>query len=103
MSIYASLEGIDNDSPAGAPWLYQGSHILPAETDPRGGEIGLALIPSHITREGRDDQPVDGTPWPWLRMNITNPDGAVIDPAQARFLGDALIAWAGRTDRKSVV
>ena len=61
MSIYASISGIDEDESVGAPWVYQGSHILPAEDDPRGGSIGLALVPSHITRDGRDDQPADGT------------------------------------------
>ena len=47
MSIYATIEGIgDHGDPErlGAPWAYQGSHILPADSDPRGGEIGLALI-----------------------------------------------------------
>lgn len=99
MSIYASIDGIDEDEPVGAPWLYQGSHILPAEDDPRGGEIGLALIPSHITRDGRDDQPADGTPWPWLRLNVDVPGEdptVLLNPAQARYLADRLNKWADR-------
>lgn len=103
MSIYGSLEGIGGDGDPehlGPPWVYLGSHILPAEHDPRDGVIGLAEIPSHITRDGRDDQPEDGTPWPWLRMHITTPGEpcVLINPAQARHLAEALHAWADQAD-----
>lgn len=103
MSIYGSIEGIgDLGDPEhlGPPWVYLGSHILPTEDDPRDGVIGLAEIPSHITRDGRDDQPEDGTPWPWLRMHLTTPGDpcVLIDPAQARHLAEALHAWADQAD-----
>lgn len=102
MSIYASTEGIgseDDDPAIGQPWQYLGSHVLPAETDPRGGAIGLASIPSHITRDGRDDQPDDGTPWPWLRLSLDDAALAlnaavILDPAQARHLAGLLTDWA---------
>ena len=105
MSIYATIPGLgnlpDGDDPTiGQPWRYLGSHILPAEEDPRGGTIGLALIPSHITRDGRDEQPDDGAPWPWLRLSLANcgDDPAVIlNPAQARHLAQRLIDWADTT------
>lgn len=100
MSIYATIEGLGGDGDPddlGAPWFYQGSHVLPADDDPRGGEIGLALIPCHITRDGRDDRPEDGTPWPWLRLSLDT-DGdeptVLINPAQARHLAGQLTAWA---------
>lgn len=99
MSIYASIDGIDEDEFVGAPWVYQGSHILPTDDDPRGGEVSLALIPSHITRDGRDDQPADGTPWPWLRLNLDVPGDdptVLLNPAQARHLADHLNRWADR-------
>lgn len=106
MSIYASTPGIgDHGDPEhlGQPWIYRGSHILPADTDPRGGHIGLAEIPSHITRDGRDDAPEDGRPWPWARLSVVE-DGVVIDivinPAQARHLGEQLTTWADRADGK---
>ncbi|MEU3203544.1 hypothetical protein ABZ702_06605 [Streptomyces cyaneofuscatus] len=101
MSIYASIPGIDTDTPCGPPWAYQGSHILPAEDDPRAGEIGLALIPGHITRDGRDGQPDDATPWPWLRIHITTTGdpAVVINPAQARYLAAQLIDWADEADQ----
>jgi hypothetical protein len=101
MSIYASIPGLDADTPPGPPWTYQGSHILPAEDDPRGGSIGLALIPSHITRDGRDDQPADGTPYPWLRLSIDTEDdhaAVVLNPQQARYLAEQLTAWVDSTE-----
>jgi hypothetical protein len=106
VSIYASIEGIGGDGDPehlGQPWQYDGSHILPVEDGPRGGVIGLALIPSHISRDGRDDQPEDGTPWPWLRLHLVV-DGddpcVLIDPTQARFLASQLATWAARADGK---
>jgi hypothetical protein len=101
MSIYASIPGLDADTPPGPPWVYQGSHILPAEDDPRGGSIGLAMVPSHITRDGRDDQPADGTPWPWLRLSVEQDSGdpaVVINPVQARHLAAQLTDWADSTE-----
>lgn len=100
MSIYATIPGLggDGDDPAvGPPWQYLGSHILPTEEDSRRGAISLALIPSHITRDGRDDQPEDGTPWPWIRLHLADvgDDPAVIlNPAQARHLAQQLTDWA---------
>jgi hypothetical protein len=104
MSIYASIEGVGGDSDPehlGKPWIYRGSHLTPAEDDPRNGVIGLALIPSHITADARDDSPADGPPWPWLRLRLTV-DGddptVLINPAQARFLAEQLATWADRAD-----
>lgn len=110
VSIYASFPGLGNlddgdDPAAGAPWVYQGSHILPDEDHLRGGHIGLALIPSHITRDGRDDQPEGGRPWPWLRLDVF-PDPVIggqdpallLAPAQARHLARLLTAWADQAD-----
>lgn len=105
MSIYGSIEGIgDHGDPEhlGTPWTYQGSHIPPREDHPRTGSIGLALIPSHITADGRDDQPSDGPPWPWLRLSLqdvpSDDPTVLIDPAQARFLAAQLITWADRAE-----
>lgn len=108
MSIYASLPGIGDigdDETIGPPWIYQGSHILPSMDDPRGGSVGLAEVPSHITRDGRDDQPEDGRPWPWLRLSVVE-DGVVIDvvinPVQARHLAAQLVAWADSTQEQQL-
>lgn len=104
MSIYASIEGIgDYGDPEhlGQPWVYAGSHVLPREDGPRGGAVGFAVIPSHITRDGRDDQPADGAPWPWLRLHLDVPSGdpcVLLDAAQARFLAAQLAAWADRVE-----
>jgi len=53
VSIYASIPGIDDEAPCGPPWVYQGSHVLPDEDDPRGGSIGLAP-PRREHRTGPD-------------------------------------------------
>ncbi|MFJ1647952.1 hypothetical protein [Streptomyces sp. NPDC088258] len=102
MSIYASIDGIgavgDPDH-LGKLWTYRGSHLTPADDDPRDGSIGLAVIPSHITADQRDDQPADGPPWPWLRLSLDVPGDdpcALVDPVQARFLAGQLTAWADR-------
>jgi hypothetical protein len=52
-----------------APLIYQGSHVLPSEEDPRGGDVDLALIPGHITRDARDNGDED-THWPFLRFGV---------------------------------
>ncbi|MET8978535.1 hypothetical protein ABZX85_23245 [Streptomyces sp. NPDC004539] len=100
MSIYATIATLDPashpDSP-GRPHRYQGSHILPSGDDPREGDVQLAEIPSHITRDGRDDQPEDDAPWPWLRLSIDDAD-VILDPATARYLAEQLTDWADRAD-----
>jgi hypothetical protein len=107
VSIYASIEGIGGDGDPehlGQPWQYAGSHILPTEDGPRGGGIGLAIIPSHISRDGRDDQPEDEAPWPWLRFSAEGRDAnegyvdLIINPAQARHLAEQLATWADQAD-----
>jgi hypothetical protein len=78
------------------PIIYQGSHILPADTDPRDGYFSLAEIPGHIERDGRGARDED-TPWPWLRASLNGED-VVLDHAQVvelhRYLGD----WLERTE-----
>jgi len=82
-----------------APIIYKGSHVLPSDDDPRGGSVHLALIPSHITRDGRDDKPEDEQPWPWLRLDVQEdgPDGdqatVILTLEQAKRLRAALGEW----------
>lgn len=103
MSIYATIEGIGGDGDPGTigqPWRYLGSHVLPGESGPRGGTVGLALIPSHITRDGRDHGPDDGAPWPWLRLALDdcgNDPVVLLGPDQARYLAAQLTDWADST------
>jgi len=75
-----------------APIIYQGSHVLPKDDDPRGGSVGLALIPSHITRDGRDDKTEDEAPWPWLRLDV-NHETVILTLEQAKRLRAALGEW----------
>src|SRR5688572_14016955 len=54
--IKAGLIGDFSESEElGSPIIYQGSHVLPQESDPRGGSIDVAAIPSFITRDGQDN------------------------------------------------
>lgn len=78
------------------PIAYRASHILPSDTDPRGGCFSLAEIPGHITRDGRQERDED-SPWPWLRASL-NAGDVVLDRAQVvevhAYLGD----WLKRTE-----
>lgn len=85
-----------------APIIYQGSHVLPSHDDPRGGSVSLALIPPHITRDGRDDRTEGEGPWPFLRLDVsshstTNHGGClatvVLTDQQVLRLRDALTKW----------
>jgi len=61
-----------------APIVYRGSHVLPAETDGRGGWVDIALIPGHVRywRENpcapAETEPVDAPPDPFLRFGVNN-------------------------------
>lgn len=104
MSIYGSLPAPDDDPRAdgtvAAPLVYQGSHILPDErTDPRGGYVDIALIPSHITRDGRDERPEDGPPWPYLRFGV-NGATVVLTRDQVEQIVMTLTWWLHAVSRE---
>ena len=126
MSIYASWRGIDGDTCAdpdrlhpdhpdvqyargpenpcpgcdecrtGAPWVYQGSHVLPEPGHPRGGSLGLALIAGFI---GNPDLEAEGetVAHPWIRLTIVQADDTVADlvlsEAQVADLHTQLGEW----------
>ncbi len=80
-----------------APIIYQGSHVLPADSDARGGSVQVAAIPAHITQGARgptsDDE--DGPPHPWLRLDV-NEATVVLTRWQVARLRDTLDEWLGR-------
>lgn len=81
------------------PLVYQGSNRLPSNRDKRGGAFALAAIPSHITRDGRDNRP-EGGPWqPWLRVSLhaDSNDTVIFTRKQAEKLRDALSEWLHRS------
>ncbi len=94
MSIYGTIFDLE-DNP---PYAYLGSHVLPHETDGRDSTctVQLAEIPSHITRDGRDDQPEDGVPWPWLRLSLGQED-TVLDRDQVAAMHEAMGVWLEQT------
>jgi len=75
-----------------SPIVYMGSHVVPSDEDAREGVVDIALIPSHITRDGRDDQPEDGTPWPFLRFGV-NEGTVILTPRNVRQIRDTLTDW----------
>lgn len=80
-----------------APLVYQGSHIVPDGSDERGGSVHLALIPSHVTRDGRDDQPEDGAPWPFLRFGV-NESTVVLTRPHVEQIVESLSQWLDALD-----
>lgn len=99
------------------PWIYQGSHILPAVNDPRGGGVLACAIPDHITRDGRDDGKEGPKDWlrltvfaePWEGPETTWFDGTVhrhieeggqacvvLNREQVQRMRDTLTAWLDR-------
>jgi hypothetical protein len=90
-----------------APLIYQGSHVLPEDSHPRGGYVGLAHIAAHVRfwREN-PDAPLHDEPWlpaePFLRLSVvadeTTYQGGgdatvVLTSRQATRLRDALNDW----------
>jgi hypothetical protein len=74
-----------------APIIYQGSHVLPSDDDSRGGQVHLASIPDHITRDGRDDAP-EGSKKQFLRLSV-NDATIVLTKRQAQRLHDSIGEW----------
>jgi hypothetical protein len=94
MSIWATVFDLEENP----PYAYQGSHVLPSKEDARdeGWSVQVAEVPSHITRDGRDDRPEDGAPWPWLRLSMHSED-TVMDRGQVADLHAVLGAWLKQT------
>jgi hypothetical protein len=94
VSVWGTIFDLE-DNP---PYRYDGSHILPSDGSPRdpGCPVQLAEIPSHITRDGRDDQPEDGVPWPWMRLSVGQAD-AVLDRGQVLGMWESMGAWLEQT------
>lgn len=96
MSVWGTILDLD-DSEHGPPYVYQGSHVLPSEDDVRDGVVQLAEVPSHITRDGRDDRPEDGVPWPWMRLSVGRED-AVLHARQVRAVYESMGAWLAQAE-----
>lgn len=110
MSIYGTTVTLsaeyDDDDP---PIIYQGSHVLPSDDDPRGGVLMFAQIPGWIERDGRDKPDDESQPHPWLRLDLiespktdggSDPGHAtvVLDRKQAEQVRDYLADWLSSID-----
>jgi hypothetical protein len=93
-----------------APLVYQGSHVNPADGDPRGGSLSLAAIPNFCHPSVRGTDAEDGAPVEFLRVDMAedeatyhggNPGYAtvVLDRAQVVKVRDGLTAWLDAKER----
>lgn len=83
-----------------APLVYQGSHILPEETDERGGYVDIAMISPHV-RFWRDN-PDAPTSWepdidtapaePFLRFGV-NESTVVLTRRNVEMVHASLTEW----------
>jgi hypothetical protein len=90
-----------------APIIYEGSHVLPSDTDRRGGCVEVAAIPNHITRDGRDDA-TEGSLKDWLRLSVQSVESedpgafsaadatVVLTRNQVERLNETLTGWLDR-------
>lgn len=90
-----------------APLVYQGSHILPSDDDPRDGTLLLCQIPGFISRGDRvlcGDDDKCGKPgnvccdvvWPWLRLTAATSQAdvaLVLDRSQVAVIHEYLGEW----------
>ena len=98
MSVWGTILDLEDDP----PYVYQGSHILPSETDGLDVTcpVQLAEVPSHITRDGRDDRPEDGAPWPWMRLSLGQED-TVLHARQVRKMWEVMGAWLEQVEGRA--
>lgn len=101
MSIYCTFGSIDDERERPRsrqkPIHYNGSHVLPLNTDEHRGSVDLAYIPAHIT-QGRRKRPEDGKFWPWLRLdvaaeNMSAGECVILTREQVQKLRNSLDWW----------
>lgn len=97
MSKYATWLLFDEDDVedegTGAPYVYQGSHILPTANDKRGGWLEIGGIPAFC---GEDGELVD-----FLRVGTGSGEleldrPVLLDRRQVTVLRDRLTMWLER-------
>jgi hypothetical protein len=94
MSIYATWLMMGEDEDATAPIVYRGSHVLPSDTDRRGGGFELGAIPDYVDGQGQPTGPHD-----LLRVSVwTDQVGATVllDRDQVERVRDQLSVWLER-------
>jgi hypothetical protein len=100
-----------------APIIYKGSHVNPADDDPRGGSIDLAAIPNFLhpnVRQARYENPDadDDMRFPveFLRLSVSEDPAThhygqegyatvVLDRTQVERMRDALTHWLDTKER----
>lgn len=69
------------------PIIYEGSHHLPSDDDPRGGWVEVGAIPGFIEREGREQTGL----WDWLRLGVGN------EPSRTQYEGRPYVSGGDAT------
>jgi hypothetical protein len=107
---YARVPGASCTCGNPAPLIYQGSHVNPADDDPRGGSLSVAAIPNFCHPSVRGTDAEDGPPVEFLRVDMAedeatyhggNPGYAtvVLDRAQVVKFRDCLTQWLENEER----
>lgn len=79
-----------------APLKYHHSGRFPDEADRAEAAVDLAMIPSHISKDGKDENLEDGPPHPYLRFGVHDDGGGatvILTEAQVRKVHDQLSWW----------
>ncbi|MFJ6482345.1 MULTISPECIES: hypothetical protein [unclassified Streptomyces] len=87
MSIFATWLLLAEDGDEGAPLVYQGSHVNPADDHPRAGRLEIAAVPNHCHPGVRNREvaaagalaTAEGLPVEYLRVSLAQSAGACPD------------------------
>lgn len=93
-----------------APLIYQGSHVNPDDSDPRGGYLLACAIPNHCHPSVRGSLTDDGPPVNFLRLSMGEHADTyhgmekghatlVLDLPQVQRLRDTLTQWLEAEER----
>ena len=63
-----------------APYVYEGSHVLPSAGDRRGGSLDLAYIPAHVPYWREAPEKADCTAEEWDKLVHEEPEGPPYPP-----------------------
>lgn len=91
---FEALWTVEPDRPCtcnAGPVVYQGSHVMPTDVDPRAGSFDRGEIPGYV----RSDD-YYAVPEPWLRFGV-NQETVLLDRAQVERVSATLRAWLTAT------
>jgi hypothetical protein len=98
------------DREIGSPYVYQGSHVVPAEADPRGGSLEIGSIPNFLHHDADQNAEDLSRRVEFIRIGITEDSSTyhggepgdatvVLDRRQVTELRDTLTQWLNTEER----